>query len=190
MAVIKPFYSKETILAKYEEFRKLLGTYSSFNRFYGDASMCYNNLEIRGDISWYDDNEIKIKVAYENALLFEVGLKQNPDTEWYYIDSMWVWCNDASFGNYYEINLHDLALYKEVKFTDNNERDAWFDNLLIRELVGTEEFFYVWQDYKCTCPQGFSDVVTDIWYHGVSEEFKDEFYAKYKDVFTPKKQTK
>lgn len=77
---------------------------------------------------------------------------------------------------------------KENEFTPNKERDAWFDNLLIRELVGTEEFFYVWQDYKCTTPQGFSDVVTDIWYHGVSEEFKDEFYAKYKDVFTSKKQ--
>lgn len=122
MAVIKPFYSKETILAKYEEFHKLLGTYSSFNRFYGDASMCNNNLEIRGDIDWYDDNEIKIKVAYDSSLLFEVGLRPNPDTKWDYIDSMWVWCDDeTSFGDYYEINLHDLVLYKEVKFTDVND---------------------------------------------------------------------
>ena len=91
---------------------------------------------------------------------------------------------------YEKIGIMSNNWVKENEITPNKERDAWFDNLLIRELVGTEEFFYVWQDYKCTCPQGFSDVVTDIWYNGVSEEFKDEFYAKYKDVFTPKKQAK
>ena len=63
-----------------------------------------------------------VKVLYENMFIFEVGLVPNPNSEWDYIDSMWIWCDDGGkFGEYYEINLHDLILYKEVKFTEDNK---------------------------------------------------------------------
>lgn len=119
---IKPYYNEEAILNKYEEFHKLLGTYSSFNRFYGSARLCQNGLEIIEDLDFYDENEIMIKVLYGNMFIFEVGLVPNPNSEWDYIDSMWIWCDDGStFGEYYEINLHDLILYKEVKFTEHDK---------------------------------------------------------------------
>lgn len=66
---------------------------------------------------------------------------------------------------------------------DTEKRDKWFDNLSVRHLVSTEEFFYVWDDYKCTCTAGFALVCNDLWYNGVSEDFRDEFYLKYRDEF-------
>ena len=65
---------------------------------------------------------------------------------------------------------------------DGGVRDEWFQNLEIRFLVSTEEFFHVWYDYKCTRPQGFSDVCEDIWFNGWDEDDRNEFYLKYRDL--------
>lgn len=65
----------------------------------------------------------------------------------------------------------------------SDEMNEWFDKLLIRELVSTEEFFYIWDDYSCTNPEAFSDVATDVWYNGVDDEFRRDFYEKYHKVF-------
>lgn len=65
---------------------------------------------------------------------------------------------------------------------DSGARDEWFQNLPIRLLVSTEEFFHVWYDYKCTCPQGFSDVCEDIWFNAWNENDRNEFYLKYRDL--------
>lgn len=71
-----------------------------------------------------------------------------------------------------------------VKKNDINlKRDEWFESLPIRELVSTEEFFHVWNDYKCINPQGFADVCEDIWHNGWDENDRWDFYNKYKDVF-------
>lgn len=62
-------------------------------------------------------------------------------------------------------------------------RDDWFDALLCAELEQIEEFNYVWEDYKCTAQSGFIAVCEDIWENGACEEWKDEIYLKYKDIF-------
>lgn len=62
-------------------------------------------------------------------------------------------------------------------------RDDWFDSLLCAEIESIEEFGYVWEDYKCTAQSGFIAVCEDLWYNGVCEEFKDEIYLNYKDIF-------
>lgn len=77
-----------------------------------------------------------------------------------------------------------VAILIEVTKNRNTKMwDEWFEALLTRELVGTEEFYHVWEDYSCTCPQGFADVCEDIWYNGWSDEDRERFYKKYKDVF-------
>lgn len=105
------------ILSAYKKFKDLLGTYKSFNQFYGKVMRMEDNLEIVGSIDWYQDNEIMLKVLYKKEYIFEVGLLYSSRTNrWDYIESMWVFCNDGStFGEFYELNLHDLELYKEVK---------------------------------------------------------------------------
>lgn len=64
---------------------------------------------------------------------------------------------------------------------DGGVRDEWFQNLEIRFLVSTEEFFHVWSDYGCACPQAFSDICDDIWFNGWDEEQRNKFYLKYRD---------
>lgn len=66
---------------------------------------------------------------------------------------------------------------------DTDVRNKWFENLLIRQLVSTEEFFHIWTDYKCTCPQGFADVCEDVWKNGWNETDRNTFYLKYRDIF-------
>jgi hypothetical protein len=103
----------------YKEFKDLIGTYKSFNQFYGKVMRMEDNLEIIESLDFYDDNNIMIKVLYKQFYLFEVGMllpSERITDNWGYIDSMWVFCEDGSkFGEYYEINLHDLVLYNEVK---------------------------------------------------------------------------
>ena len=101
----------------YKEFKTLLGTYKSFNQFYGKVMRMEDNLEIIDSIDCYSENEIMLKVLYKQFYIFEVGmLIEHLTDRWDYIDSMWVYCEDGSkFGEYYEINLHDLVLYNEVK---------------------------------------------------------------------------
>lgn len=62
-------------------------------------------------------------------------------------------------------------------------RDDWFDSLLCAEIEQIEEFSHVWKDYKCTAQSGFIAVCEDLWNNGFCEEFKDEIYLKYKDIF-------
>lgn len=103
----------------YKEFSELLKTYKSFNQFYGKVMRMDDNLEIVESLDFYEDNNIMIKVLYKQYYLFEVGMllpSERITDNWGYIDSMWVFCEDGSkFGEYYEINLHDLVLYNEVK---------------------------------------------------------------------------
>lgn len=75
-----------------------------------------------------------------------------------------------------------LSLTKGA-IVDKSVRDQWFDNLLTRQLVSTEEFFHVWDDYKCTCTAGFNNVCEDIWYNAWDEQLRNEFYLKYREVF-------
>jgi hypothetical protein len=111
--------NESEILSAYKEFNDLLGTYKSFNQFYGKVMRMEDNLEIIESLDFYDDNNIMIKVLYKQYYLFEVGMllpSERITDNWGYIDSMWVFCEDGSkFGEYYEINLHDLVLYNEVK---------------------------------------------------------------------------
>ena len=103
----------------YNEFRELIKTYKSFNQFYGKVMRMDDNLELVESLDFYEDNNIMIKVLYKQFYLFEVGMllpSERITDNWGYIDSMWVFCEDGSkFGEYYEINLHDLVLYNEVK---------------------------------------------------------------------------
>lgn len=62
-------------------------------------------------------------------------------------------------------------------------RDDWFDSLLCSEIESIEEFDYVWEDYKCTAQSGFIAACEDLWHNGWVEEYKDEVYSKYKDIF-------
>ena len=70
-----------------------------------------------------------------------------------------------------------------VPIVDNAVRDEWFQNLLTRQLVSTEEFFHVWDDYKCTCSAGFDLVCDDIWFNAWDDELRNEFYLKYREIF-------
>lgn len=103
----------------YKEFSDLLKTYKSFNQFYGKVMRMDDNLELVESLDFYEDNNIMIKVLYKQYYLFEIGMllpSERITDNWGYIDSMWVFCEDGSkFGEYYEINLHDLVLYNEVK---------------------------------------------------------------------------
>jgi hypothetical protein len=65
---------------------------------------------------------------------------------------------------------------------DGGVRDGWFQDLPIRFLISTKEFFHVWYDYKCTSPQSFSDVCEDIWFNGWDEDDRNKFYLKYRDL--------
>jgi hypothetical protein len=114
--------NESEILSAYKEFKDLLGTYKSFNQFYGKVMRMKDNLEIIDSIDCYSENEIMLKVLYKQYYVFEVGMLIERLTDrWDYIDSMWVYCEDGStFGEYYEINLHDLVLYNEVKLSENN----------------------------------------------------------------------
>ena len=116
--------NESEILSAYNEFNNLLRTYRSFNQFYGKVMRMEDNLEIIDSIDCYSENEIKLKVLYKQYYIFEVGMvspHQQLNKNWDYIDSMWVYCEDGStFGEFYEINLHDLVLYKEVKLSENN----------------------------------------------------------------------
>ena len=105
----------------YKEFNDLLGTYKSFNQFYGKVMRREDNLEIIDSIDCYSENEIMLKVLYKQYYIFEVGMAIQQIYRWDYIDSMWVYYEDNStFGDFYEINLHDLVLYNEVKLSENN----------------------------------------------------------------------
>lgn len=106
----------------YKEFKDLIGTYKSFNQFYGKVMRMEDDLEIIDSIDCYSENEIMLKVLYKQYYIFEVGmLIEHLTDRWDYIDSMWVYCEDGSrFGEFYEINLHDLVLYNEVKLNENN----------------------------------------------------------------------
>lgn len=106
----------------YKEFNDLLGTYKSFNQFYGKVMRMEDDLEIIDSIDYYSENEIMLKVLYKQYYIFEVGMLTAPLTNrWDYIQSMWVYCEDGSrFGEFYELNLHDLVLYNEVKLSENN----------------------------------------------------------------------
>ena len=106
----------------YKEFRDLIKTYKSFNQFYGKVMRMQDDLEIIDSIDCYSENEIMLKVLYKQYYIFEVGmLIEHLTDRWDYIDSMWVYCEDGStFGEFYEINLHDLVLYDEVKLSENN----------------------------------------------------------------------
>ena len=114
--------NESEILSAYKEFKNLLGTYKDFNQFYGKVMRMCDDLEIIDSIDCYCENEIMLKVLYKQYYIFEVGMLTEHLTErWDYIDSMWVYCDDGStFGEYYEINLHDLVLYNEVKLSENN----------------------------------------------------------------------
>jgi hypothetical protein len=91
---------------------------------------------------------------------------------------------------YQYLGVRPISWAREIELTPNKERDMWFDNLLIRELVSTEEFFHIWADYNCTCPQAFADVCTDIWYNGWTEDDRWDFYKKYKTTFKGEKSPK
>lgn len=91
---------------------------------------------------------------------------------------------------YQYLGLKPISWARENELTPQKERDMWFDNLLIRELVSTEEFFHIWADYNCTCPQAFADICTDIWYNGWTEDNRWEFYKKYKTTFKGEKTSK
>lgn len=114
--------NESEILSAYKEFNDLLGTYKSFNQFYGKVMRMEDDLEIIDSIDCYSENEIMLKVLYKQYYIFEVGmLIEHLTDRWDYIDSMWVFCEDGSkFGEFYEINLHDLVLYNEVKLSENN----------------------------------------------------------------------
>jgi hypothetical protein len=114
--------NESKILSAYKEFNDLLGTYKSFNQFYGKVMRMEDDLEIIDSIDCYSENEIMLKVLYKEYYIFEVGmLIEHLTDRWDYIDSMWVYCEDGSrFGEFYEINLHDLVLYNEVKLSENN----------------------------------------------------------------------
>ena len=98
------------------------------------------------------------------------------DEEW---KEQFVWTDDEEIEEEIEDEL-----------TPNQERETWFNNLLIRELVSTEEFFHVWADYNCTSPQAFANVCNDIWCNGWSEYNRWNFYEKYKDTFKGEKTSK
>ena len=91
---------------------------------------------------------------------------------------------------YQYLGLKPISWARENELTPQKERDMWFDNLLIRELVSTEEFFHIWADYNCTCPQAFADICTDIWYNGWTEDNRWDFYHKYKTTFKGEKTSK
>ena len=114
--------NESEILSAYNEFNDLLGTYKSFNQFYGKVMRMQDDLEIIDSIDYYSENEIMLKVLYKQYYIFEVGMLTAPLTNrWDYIQSMWVYCeDDSTFGEFYEINLHDLVLYNEVKLSENN----------------------------------------------------------------------
>lgn len=113
--------NESEILSTYKEFNDLLGTYKSFNQFYGKVMRREDNLEIIDSIDCYSENEIMLKVLYKQYYIFEVGMAIQQIHRWDYIDSMWVYYEDNStFGDFYEINLHDLVLYNEVKLSENN----------------------------------------------------------------------
>lgn len=116
--------NESEILSAYKDFKNLLGTYKDFNQFYGKVMRMCDDLEIIESIDFYSENEIMLKVLYKQYYIFEVGMispHQQRSDRWDYIDSMWVYCDDGStFGEFYEINLHDLVLYNEVKLSENN----------------------------------------------------------------------
>jgi hypothetical protein len=113
--------NESEILSAYKKFKDLLGTYKSFNQFYGKVMRREDNLEIIDSIDCYSENEIMLKVLYKQYYIFEVGMAIQQIYRWDYIDSMWVYYEDNStFGDFYEINLHDLVLYNEVKLSENN----------------------------------------------------------------------
>jgi hypothetical protein len=113
--------NESEIISTYKEFNNLLGTYKSFNQFYGKVMRMEDNLEIIDSIDCYSENEIMLKVLFKQYYIFEVGMAIQQIYRWDYIDSMWVYYEDNStFGDFYEINLHDLVLYNEVKLSENN----------------------------------------------------------------------
>lgn len=122
-----------------------------------------------------EDYEIIAAARVTNGVLELNSDEDNLDDEGY-------WFVPDDYGNLdYEEFVESLL---EVTENRNTKMwDEWFETLLIRELVSTEEFYHVWEDYSCTCPQGFADVCEDIWYNGWSNEDREEFYKKYKDVF-------
>ena len=122
MGIKKITLNESEILSIHKEFNELLNTYKDFNQFYGRVMRMEDNLEIVESIDFYDENEIKLKVLYKNEYVFEVAMicpTQQCNNNWDCIESMWVFCDDGSIlGEYYEINLHDLVLYKEVKLKE------------------------------------------------------------------------
>ena len=84
--------NESEILSAHKKFKDLLGTYKSFNQFYGKVMRMDDNLEIIESLDFYEDNNIMIKVLYKQYYLFEVGMllpSERITDNWGYILRRW-----------------------------------------------------------------------------------------------------